>query len=208
MKLRKTPLWLRDTYTYRFDNGDWSVVSVGKVTSFHNGTLTVSYDTSITKELISYLHRLDDREVRENLKARNFEDKPMMKERIKKKKQWDKEHQNEDNPYDRPVKIISLNVFTPNATLDMIDNFLYHNSLNEEYEIAEEERIKTLTDQVEAYVATFSEKRQIIYRDYFKDNLTQEEIALKLGISENAVKMSIKKMKKAISKKFLEKRDT
>ncbi len=208
MKLRKTPLWQRDTYTYRFDNGDWSVVSVGKVTSFHDGTISVSNDASITKELISNLHKLDDKEVRENLRTINFEDKPMMKERIAKKKQWDKEHPNEENPYDKPPKVIYLNKFTPDATLDMIDNFLYHNSLDEEAEIAEEERIKALIDQVDAYVAKFSERRQLIYRYYFKDNLTQEEIAHKFGISENAVKMAIKKMKKAISKKFLVKKDT
>ena len=208
MKLRKTPLWQRDTYIYRFNNGDWSVVSVGKVTSFHDGSITVSNDASITKELISYLHKLDDKEVRENLRAINFEDKPMMKERIAKKKQWNKEHPYEENPYDRPVKVISLNAFTPDATLDMIDNFLYHNSLDEEGKIAEEERIKALVDQVDAYVATFSERRQLIYRYYFKDNLTQEEIAHKLGVSENAVKMTIKKMKKAISKKFSGKKDT
>ena len=208
MKLRKTPLWQRDTYTYRFNNGDWSVVSVGKVTSFHDGTISVSNDVSITKELISYLHKLDDKEVRENLRAINFEDKPMMKERIAKKKQWDEEHPYEENPYDKPIKVISLNTFTPDATLDIIDNFLYHNSLDEEDEIAEEERIKTLVDQVDAYVAMFSERRQIIYRYYFKDNLTQEEIAHKLGVSENAVKMTIKKMKKAISKKFSGKKDT
>lgn len=56
----------------------------------------------------------------------------MMKQRITKKKQWDKEHPNEENPYDKPIKVISLNAFTPDATLDMIDNFLYHNSLAEE----------------------------------------------------------------------------
>ena len=208
MKFRKTPQNQRQTYTYRFDNGDWSVVSVGKVTSFHDGTITVSNDASITKEMISYLHKLDDKEVRENLRAINFEDKPMMKERIAKKKQWNKEHPYEENPYDRPVKVISLNAFTPDATLDMIDNFLYHNLLDEEGKIAEEERIKALVDQVDAYVATFSERRQLIYRYYFKDNLTQEEIAHKLGVSENAVKMTIKKMKKAISKKFSGKKDT
>ena len=171
MKFRKTPQNQRQTYTYRFDNGDWSVVSVGKVTSFHDGTITVSNDASITKEMISYLHKLDDKEVRENLRAINFEDKPMMKERIAKKKQWNKEHPYEENPYDRPVKVISLNAFTPDATLDMIDNFLYHNLLDEEGKIAEEERIKALVDQVDAYVATFSERRQLIYRYYFKDNL-------------------------------------
>ena len=56
----------------------------------------------------------------------------MMKKRITKKKQWDKEHPNEENPYDKPIKVISLNAFTPDATLDMINNFLYHNSLAEE----------------------------------------------------------------------------
>ncbi len=202
MKLRKTPLWLRDTYTYRFDNGDWSVVSVGKVTTFHNGTLTVSYDDSITKELISYLHRLDDREVRENLKARNFEDKPMMKERIKKKNQWDKEHPNEENPYDKPPKIIYLNSLTPNATFDMIDNFLYQNSLDEENEKINEERTEEHRKQVEEYVSTLCPSMQELYQLLYVEGLTQSEAKERLHLSRKAISKRTIRLKNKIFEKF------
>ncbi len=201
MKIKRTPIWERDTYVYYFSNGDRSIVSVGKVTSYHNGTCSVAYDVAITKETIAFLHKLDDKEVRDNLKAINFEDYGMRKERLEKKKQWDIEHPNEENPYDKPIKVIHLNSFTPEATLDMIDNFLYRNSSDEE-EIAYEEKVKDLISQVDAYVATLSEKRQILYRDYFKDNLTQEEIAKKFGVSKNVIKQDIKRLKQNILKNF------
>ena len=202
MKLRKTPLWQRDTYTYRFDNGDWSVVSVGKVTSFHDGSITVSNDVSITKEMISYLHKLDDKEVRENLRAINFEDKPMMKERIAKKKQWDKEHPYEENPYDKPIKVISLNAFTPDATLDMIDNFLYHKSLNEKDEIAEEERIENLRKQVEEYVSTLYPSMQELYQLLYVEGLSRSEICERLKIDKTTISRRINLLNKKIFKNF------
>ena len=202
MKLRKTPLWQRDTYTYRFDNGDWSVVSVGKVTSFHDGTVSVSNDVSITKELISYLHKLDDKEVRENLRAINFEDKPMMKERIAKKKQWDEEHPYEDNPYDKPIKVISLNAFTPDATLDMIDNFLYHNSPDEEDEIAKEERIEELRKQVEDYVSTLYPSMQELYQLFYVEGLSRMEICKRLNIDKTTISRRINLLNKKIFKNF------
>lgn len=202
MKLRKTPLWQRDTYTYRFDNGDWSVVSIGKVTSFHDGTISVSNDASITKEVISHLHKLDDKEVRENLRTINFEDKPMMKERIAKKKKWDEEHPYEENPYDKPPKMIYLNKFTPDATLDMIDNFLYHNSLNEEDEIAEEERIEELRKQVEDYVSTLYPSMQELYQLLYVQGMNQKEICEKLNLAKNTVSQRKKVLDRKIFKKF------
>ena len=202
MKLRKTPLWQRDTYTYRFNNGDWSVVSVGKVTSFHDGTISVSNDVSITNELISYLHKLDDKEVRENLRAINFEDKPMMKERIAKKKQWDEEHPYEDNPYDKPIKVISLNAFTPDATLDMIDNFLYHNSPDEEDEIAKEERIEELRKQVEDYVSTLYPSMQELYQLFYVEGLSRMEICKRLNIDKTTISRRINLLNEKIFKKF------
>ena len=202
MKLRKTPLWQRDTYTYRFNNGDWSVVSVGKVTSFHDGTISVSNDVSITKELISYLHKLDDKEVRENLRAINFEDKPMMKERIAKKKQWDKEHPYEENPYDKPIKVISLNAFTPDATLNMIDNFLYHNSPYEEDEIAKEERIEELRKQVEDYVSTLYPSMQELYQLFYVEGLSRMEICKRLNIDKTTISRRINLLNEKIFKKL------
>ncbi len=202
MKLRKTPLWQRDTYTYRFDNGDWSVVSVGKVTSFHDGTISVSNDASITKELISNLHKLDDKEVRENLRTINFEDKPMMKERIAKKKQWDKEHPNEENPYDKPPKVIYLNKFTPDATLDMIDNFLYHNSLDEEAEIAEKERIEKLRKQVEDYVSTLCPTMQELFQLLYVQGLNQNQISMRLHLTRGTVSVRKKWLDRKIFEKF------
>jgi len=202
MKLRKTPLWQRDTYTYRFNNGDWSIVSVGKVTSFHDGSITVSNDVSITKEMISYLHKLDDKEVRDNLRAINFEDKPMMKERIAKKKQWDEEHPYEDNPYDKPIKVISLNAFTPDATLDMIDNFLYHNSLDEGDEIAKEERIEELRKQVEDYVSTLYPSMQELYQLFYVEGLSRIEICKRLNIDKTTISRRINLLNKKIFKNF------
>ena len=202
MKLKRTPVWDRKTYIYHFCNGDRSIVSIGKVTTYHNGICSIAYDETITADTIAFLHKLDDKEVRDNLKAINFEDYGMKKERLAKKKEWDIEHPNEENPYDKPIKVIRLNSCTPDATLDMIDNFLYHNSLNEEDEIAEEERIEELRKQVENYVSTLYPSMQELYQLLYVQGMSQKEICEKLNLAKNTVSQRKKVLDRKIFEKF------
>ncbi len=201
MKIKRTPVWDRDTYVYYFSNGDRSIVSVGKVTTYHNGNCSVAYDVSITKETIAFLHKLDDKEVRDNLKAINFEDYGMRKERLAKKKQWDIEHPNEENPYEKSPKVIRLNVFTQNPTLDMIDNYLYQHG---EFEVNDDdsERIEILRKQIEKFITTLSPSMQELYKLLYVEELTQSEAKEILHLSRKAISKRNKRLLDKIFKEF------
>lgn len=202
MKIKRTPIWERDAYVYHFSNGDRSIVSVGKVTTYHNGSCSVAYDASITAESIAFLHKLDDKEVRDNLKAINFEDYGMRKERLEKKKKWDIEHPNEENPYEKAPKVIRLNVFTDNPTLEMIDNFLYQHSEHEEDNNTAEEHIIEFRKQVREYVSTLCPTMQELYDLLYVQGLNQNQISKKLNLTRGAISQRKKLLEEKIFKKF------
>ncbi len=202
MKIKRTPVWDRKTYIYHFCNGDRSIVSIGKVTTYHNGICSIAYDETITADTIAFLHKLDDKEVRDNLKAINFEDYGMRKERLAKKKEWDIKHPNEENPYDKPIKVIHLNSFTPEATLDMIDNFLYQNSLDEEDEDVNEERTEELRKQVEEFVSTLYPSMKELYQLLYVQGLNQNQISKKLNLTRGAISQRKKRLDEKIFKNF------
>lgn len=201
MKLRKTPLRQRDVYIYRFENGDKSIVSIGKVTSYHNGICNVSYDSSITAETIKLLHKADDKEVRENVKAITFEDNTMRKERLANKKKWDVEHPEMINPYDKPPKVIRLETITSNTTIDEIDNFLYQNS-NEDDDSSELERIESLTKLVEDFVKTLNSSMQELYDLLYIQGLNQNQISKKLNLTRGTVSIRKKRLDRKIFENF------
>ena len=52
----------RATYTYRFDNGDKAIVSIGKMTLIIHDSRSFTYcDESITNDTIDMLHRLNEK---------------------------------------------------------------------------------------------------------------------------------------------------
>ena len=208
MKLKRTPVWDRKTYIYHFCNGDKSIVSIGKVTTYHNGICSIAYDETITADTIAFLHKLDDKEVRDNLKAINFEDYGMRKERLAKKKEWNIKHPNEENPYDKPIKVIHLNSFTPEATLEMIDNFLYQNSLDEENTKINEEKTEELSKQIRDYVATLSPSMQELFDLLYVQGLSQSEAKFRLNISRKAISKRAVRLENKIFEKFSSKTAT
>ena len=83
MKYKKTPMRKRKTYSYLFENGDKVILFVGfSKTILHDGRTSISIDEGITEEVIRKLHRLDDAEVRSNLKEINCETDKEMRERL------------------------------------------------------------------------------------------------------------------------------
>ena len=201
MKLRKTPLWQRDVYIYHFENGDKSIVSVGKVTDYHNGICSVSYDSSITAETIKSLHKADDKEVRENVKAITFEDNIMRNGRLANKKKWDIEHPDKPNPYDKPPKVIRLESIISNATLDEIDNFLYQN-LDEDNDLFELERIESQRKQVKDFVKTFNASMQELYDLLYIQGLNQNQVGKKLNLTRSTISTRKKWLDRKIFEKF------
>jgi len=112
MKLRKTPISQRMTYTYFHPNGDKVIVGEGKMTTIYaSGDVFVQIDDSITEITIKQLHQMDDAEVRADLKYINCEDNQERQARIANKKKWAAEHPDEQNPYDKPKRIINLDAF-------------------------------------------------------------------------------------------------
>ena len=201
MKLRKTPLWQRDVYIYHFENGDKSIVSVGKVIDYHKGKCSVSFDSSITAETIKSLHKADDKEVRENVKAITFEDNIMRNERLANKKKWDIEHPDKPNPYDKPPKVIRLESITSNTTLDEIDNFLYQN-LDENKDLIELERVESQRKLLKDFVKTLNYSMQELYDLLYIQGLNQNEISKKLNLTRGAISQRKKLLDEKIFKKF------
>ena len=87
MKLRKTPISERKSYTYEFDNGDKSIIEHGKTTFISaSGNVSVQFDESIKDDTIKGLHLDDDALVKSNLKYINCEDNKTRNIRIENKK--------------------------------------------------------------------------------------------------------------------------
>lgn len=204
MKTRRTPIWDRKTYRYYFSNGDKSIVSVGKVTNIHNGTMTVIFDKTITEEVIAFLHHLDDREVRNNLKEINFEDYAAKKERLKNKKEWEINHPYEENPYEKAPKVIRLSLIGDDDTLERIENYLYqHTEEDDDSEngLVYEERKR----QLEEFVSTLTPSMQELFDLLYIQELNQNQISQKLKVERSTILRRKRLLDEKILKKFSKK---
>ena len=167
MKLRKTPISKRTTYTYCFDNGDKVVLEPGKSTKVcATGKIEITIDPSITEINISYLHREDDAEVRADLKYINCEDNQERKTRIANKKKWAAEHPYEPNPYDKPKRIINLDAFGDDEkSQEDKSKFLYEASLLAHDEDADyyEDKLELIRNYVDTLPKSMQEIFDLIY---------------------------------------------
>ena len=205
MKLRKTPISQRMTYTYIHPNGDKVIVGEGKMTTIYaSGDVFVQIDDSITEITIKQLHQMDDAEVRADLKYINCEDNQERKTRIANKKKWAAEHPNESNPYDKPKRIINLDAFgdDENSQLDK-NNLLY-----QAYELTHDTDADYYEDKLESirnYVDTLPKSMQEIFDLIYIQELTQAEVCVKLALSKSTVSERVKTLENKIKKHFSEK---
>ena len=205
MKLRKTPISQRMTYTYFHPNGDKVIVGEGKMTTIYaSGDVFVQIDDSITEITIKQLHQMDDAEVRADLKYINIEDNQERKTRIANKKKWTAEHPYEPNPYDKPKRIINLDAFgdDENAQEDK-NKLLYEASI-----LAHDEDADYYEDKLELirnYVDTLPKSMQEIFDLIYIQELTQAEVCVKLGLSKSTVSERVKTLENKIKKHFSEK---
>ena len=205
MKLRKTTASKRTTYTYFFDNGDKVIFEPGKSTKvFSTGRIEITIDPTITEISITYLHREDDAEVRENLKYINIEDNQERKTRIANKKKWAAEHPYEPNPYDKPKRIINLDAFGDDESSQEDKNkLLYEASL-----LAHDDDADYYDDKLELirkYVDTLPKSMQEIFDLIYIQGLKQSEVCEELGLSKSTVSERVKTLNKKIKEHFSEK---
>ena len=204
MKYKKTPMRKRRTYSYLFENGDKVILFVGfSKTILHDGRSFISIDEGITEEVIRKLHRLDDAEVRSNLKEINCETDKEMRERLYLRKLWVKAHPSSfPTPYDSSRKRIRLD---PMMELDGdgdADRYLYLHAVKDE-----DDALSEMLEEVHAYVDSLSKSEQELYRLYFVEGLTYRETAGRLGISRNAVKLRLSRLREKIIERYLSESD-
>ena len=205
MKLQKTPISQRMTYTYFHPNGDKVIVGEGKMTTIYaSGDVFVQIDDLITEITIKQLHQMDDAEVRANLKYINCEDNQERQARIANKKKWAAEHPDEPNPYEKPKRIINLDAFgNDEKPQEDKSKFLYEASL-----LAHDEDADYYEDKFELirnYVETLPKSMQEIFDLIYIQELTQADACVKLGLSKSTVSERVKTLENKIKKHFSEK---
>jgi RNA polymerase sigma factor (sigma-70 family) len=193
------------TYTYFHPNGDKVIVGEGKMTTIYaSGDVFVQIDDSITEITIKQLHQMDDAEVRADLKYINCEDNQERQARIANKKKWAAEHPDEQNPYDKPKRIINLDAFGDDEKPQEDKNkLLYEASL-----LAHDEDVDYYEDKFELirnYVDTLPKSMQEIFDLIYIQELTQAEVCVKLGLSKSTVSERVKTLENKIKKHFSEK---
>ena len=205
MKYKKTPMRKRKTYSYLFENGDRVILFVGfSKTILHDGRSFISIDEGITEEVIKKLHRLDDAEVRCNLKEINCETDKEMRERLYLRKLWMKAHPGcFPTPYDTSRKRIRLDPMMEADRDGEADRYLYLHAMKDEDEALDE-----LVEEVHLFVNTLTEQERELYRLYFIEGCIYREIAEFFGISKDAAKFRLTRLRKKIVKNFSVEGDT
>lgn len=211
MRLRKTAMSNRTTYTYHFENGDKVILEPGKSTTIYaSGGRTVVIDESISEVTITNLHREDDAEVRSNLKYINCETRAEQDIRIKLKKQWDEAHRDEngfvhgDNPYEHAKRNVSFDYF---CTEDSDDNIasdkskleykaIIYNDIEEIDSFLEERKL------IREFVTTLPKSMQELYKLLYIEGLSQAEVCKKLNLSKSTVSERTKTLYKKIYEHF------
>lgn len=202
MKLRKTPISKRTTYTYFFDNGDRVILEPGVSTTIRaSGDRVIQVDESITEISIKQLHQIDDADVRAELKHINCEDYQERQERISNKKKWAEVHPGEPNPYDKPKRIISLDAFGDDEdSHEDKSNLLYEASLSAHD--GDSDFYNDKLEMIREYVATLPETMQELYDLIYIQELKQSEVCEKLGLSKSTVSERVKTLEKKIIEHF------
>ena len=171
MLIRKTPTAKRENYVYRFEDGSRVVIEGGEAMD----------------KWIKMLHSLDDAEVYNNIKNGRPPVENWEKESIER---WKEEHPDEDLEKNWSLSMDSL------LDIDNVDDSLHALQLSEK--VAED--IDSLSELVREKVIELTVPYQELYRLYYIEGYSQEEIARLQNISQKNVCVKLGKLKKHLVK--------
>ena len=170
MLFRKTPTNERGNYVYRFNDGTVSVIAEG----------------SEAEVWIQSLHSLDDAEVYNNIKNSRPQLEAWQKKALE---EWKAQH-----PGEEPEK---------NWNLSMDGLMMTENSDTSTYakQLAEKttEETDPLKELLYEMVSMLPEEDQDLYRLYYTEGYSQEEIAEMKGVSQNTVSKKLRRIKKQLT---------
>ena len=170
MLFRKTPTSERGNYVYRFNDGTVSVIAEG----------------SEAEVWIKSLHSLDDAEVYNNIKNSRPQVEFWQKKALE---EWKAQHPGEEPEKNWNLSMDGL-MMTENP-----DTSIYAKQLAEKT-AEESDPMKELLYEM---VSMLPEEDQDLYRLYYTEGYSQEEIAEMKGVSQNTVSKKLRRIKKQLT---------
>ena len=170
MLFRKTPTSERDNYVYRFNNGTVSVITEGDEAAVW----------------IKSLHSFDDAEVYNNIKNSWPQLEPWQKKALE---EWKAQHPGEEPEKNWNLSMDGL-MMTENP-----DTSVYAKQLAEMTAEEPDPQKELLYEKL----AELPEEDQDLYRLYFTEGYSQEEIAEKKGVSQNTISKKLRRIQKTLT---------
>ena len=168
--LSKTQLFISGNYVYRFNDGTVSVIAEG----------------SEAEVWIQSLHSLEDAEVYNNIKNSRPKLEAWQKKALE---EWKAQHPGEEPEKNWNLSMDGL-IMTENP-----DTSTYAKQLAEK--TAEESA--PLKELLYEMVSMLPEEDQDLYRLYYTEGYSQEEIAEMKGVSQNTVSKKLRRIKKQLT---------
>lgn len=169
MLFRKTPTNERGNYVYRFNDGTVSVIAEG----------------SEAEVWIKSLHSFDDAEVYNNIKNSRPQLEPWQKKALE---EWGAQHPGEEPEKNWNLSMDGL-MMTENP-----DTSVYAKQLAEMMAEEPDPQKELLYEMV----SMLPEEDQDLYRLYYTEGYSQEEIAEMKGVSQNTVSKKLRRIKKQL----------
>ena len=170
MLFRKTPTSERDKYVYRFNDGTVSVIAEG----------------SEAEVWIKSLHSFDDAEVYNNIKNSRPQPEPWQKKALE---EWKAQH-----PGEEPDKNWNLSMDGLMKTENQ-DTSIYAKQLAE---MAAEEP-DPMKELLYEKLSELPEEDQELYRLYYIEEHSQEQIAKMKGVSQNTVSKKLRRIARQLT---------
>ena len=170
MLFRKTPTNERGNYVYRFNDGTVSVITEG----------------SEAEVWIKSLHSFDDAEVYNNIKNSRPQLEPWQKKALE---EWKAQHPGEETEKNWNLSMDGL-MMTENP-----DTSIYAKQLAEMMAEEPDPQKELLYEKL----SELSKDDQELYRLYYTEGYSQEEIAEMKGVSQNTVSKKLRRIKKQLT---------